>query len=100
MPGDLRDPESTNPFYYDSRYEEPKNPFEAGAPDTDKYLQSIAIEQTGSRLNQEKMEALKQILNEKGFFHRNIGDQSFIDEVKKQVNVLKMARRIINARIK
>ena len=100
MPADLKNQEGLQPFYQDPRYEEPKNPFEAGAPDIDRDLQAIAVEQSGSKLNYEQMEALKQSLDAKGFFHRNMGDQSFINEVKKQVNVLKMARRIIHARSK
>jgi len=95
MPADLKDPEGFQPFYYDPRYEEPKNPFEAGTPDTDGYLQSIAVEEIGSKLNHEKLEFLKQNLEEKGLFHRNMGDESFRNEVKKQVKILKMARRIL-----
>ena len=95
MPADLKDPEGFQPFYYDPRYEEPKNPFEAGAPDMDGYLQSIAVEELGAKLNKEKLDSLKQVLEEKGLFHRNPGDESFRNEVKKQIKIIKMARRII-----
>jgi hypothetical protein len=94
MPCDLKNQEGFQPFYYDPRYEEAKNPFESGGPDINSYLQSIAWE-LGTRLNHEKMYSLKNVLEDKGFFHRNMGDESFRNEVKK---IIKMARRVINGR--
>jgi hypothetical protein len=100
MPADLKDPEGFQPFYYDKRYDDPKGPFDAESINIDEYLQSIAIEELGTRLNKEKMESLKRIMEYKGFFHRNIGDESFRNEMKNQIRILKLARRIINARSK
>jgi len=94
MPGDLRDPEQMFPFYYDSRYNEAPNQFEPGAGDINKYLQSISEEQTGKKLNPEKLDNLKRILDGKGFFHRNPGEESFRCEVCKQIKRLVMARKV------
>ena len=95
MPGDLKDPEQGNPWYYDPRYEEPRNPFEPGAPDVNGYLQSISIDTIGVRLSPEKMDDLKRNLEDKGYFHRNMGDESFRKEVVRQLKTIKMARRMV-----
>ena len=94
MPGDLKDPEQSIPFYYENRYDEGANPFNPGSPDMDGYLQSIAQECRNIKLSPEKMEDLKEILAEKGFFHRNPGSDDFRSEVSRQVKRLMMARKV------
>lgn len=94
MPGDLRDPEQTFPFYYDPRYREAPNPFEPGAFNIDEYLQSIVEETIGKRLSPDKLKDLKIYLEDKGFFHRNLGDESFREEVHKRIKRHAMARKI------
>jgi hypothetical protein len=94
MPGDLRDPEQSIPHHYDPRYDEAPNPFEPGAPDVDGYLQSIAVEVFLNRLSPEMLNALKAQLDEKGMFHRNMGDQSFRDEATRIIKKMAMARKV------
>ena len=94
MPEDLKNPEGMFPFHYDPRYEEAPNPFEPGAPDTDGYLQSIAFDVSGKKLGPKALESLKEILEAKGLFHRNMGDESFRDEVRKQIQRLVLARKV------
>ena len=94
MPGDLKDPEQSIPYHYDSRYDTSPNPFEPGAQNMDGYLQSIAEQSKGIKLSPEKLEDLKQILDSKGFFCRNPGDESFRSEVSQQVKRLMMARKV------
>ena len=95
MPGDLRDPEQSIPYHYDPRYDEAPNPFEPGATDVNGYLQSISLQTTGVRLSPEKLDDLKIGLESKGYFHRNIGDESFRNEVVRQIKNLKMAKRMV-----
>lgn len=94
MPGDLRDPEQYIPYHYDNRYEKTLNPFLPGAPDMNGYLQSIALEIMGIKLSPEKLNVLKDELQNKGYFHRNPGDESFRNEVSQQVKRLVMARKV------
>ena len=94
MPGDLKDPEQSIPYYYENRFDEAPNPFSPGAPNMDGYLQSIAEECQCVKLSPEKLEDLKEKLVEKGFFHRNPGDESFRSEVSRQVKRLMMARKV------
>ncbi len=94
MPGDLSDPEQMFPFHYDSRYCEAPNQFEPGASDMDAYLQSISVDETGQRLNPEKLYELNKNLDTKGFFYQNPGDESFRSEVCKQIKRLAMARKV------
>lgn len=94
MPGDLKDPEQMFPFYYDNRYDEAPNQFEPGSPDMNGYLQSIAFETIGIKLSPEKLEDLKIVLQAKGLFHVNPGDESFRSEVRKQIKRLAMARKV------
>jgi len=94
MPGDLKDPEQSIPYYYDERFDRSPNPFFPGAPNMDGYLQSIAEEDRGVKLTPKKLDELKEILDSKGFFCRNPGDQSFRSEVSQQVKRLMMARKV------
>lgn len=94
MPGELKDPEQSVPFYYDPKYDQAPSTFEPGASNIDGYLQSIVGETLGIRLSPEKLDLLKEALNDKGFFHRNPGDEMFRSEVTQQAKRLMMARRI------
>jgi hypothetical protein len=94
MPGDLKDPEQSIPYYYENRYDEAPNPFSPGAPDMDGYLRSIAEQCRGVRLSPGKLDELKEILVSKGYFHRNPGDETFRSEVSRQVKRLMMARKV------
>ena len=94
MPGDLKDPEQSIPYYYENRYDEGANPFYPGAQNMDGYLQSIAEESRHVKLSPEKLEELKEVLDSKGYFNRNPGDQSFRSEVNRQVKRLMMARKV------
>ncbi|RKY76424.1 hypothetical protein DRQ07_10350 [candidate division KSB1 bacterium] len=94
MPGDLRDPEQTFPFYYDPRYREAPNQFEPGAFNINEYLQSIVEETTGKRLNSDQLQNLRMYLEDKGFFHRNPGSESFRMEVQKRIKRRAMARKV------
>ena len=95
MPGDLRDPEQTFPFYYDSRYEHERRPMPE-VSDLSQYVQSVCFDILGHKLNDNTFEDLMADLDSKGILHRNMGDPSFrkvIEEFfKKQV----MAKRIAN----
>jgi hypothetical protein len=96
MPADLRDPcgEGMFPFRYDQRYDEAPNQFEPGASDIDSYLQSIAFETSGQKLNLEKLNDLKKSLEGKGLFHRNIGDEAFRAEAGRWIKCYMMARKV------
>ena len=94
MPGDLKDPEQSIPYYYDQRFDRAPNPFLPGAPNIDGYLQSIAEQNRGVKLSPAKLDELKEILDNKGFFCRNPGDETFRSEVSRQVKRLMMARKV------
>ena len=94
MPGDLRDPEQMFPFYYDPRYSEAPNQFEPGATDMNGYLQSISEENIGKRLSPEKLEKLKRVLEDRGLFHQNPGEESFRFEVCKQIKRMATAGKV------
>lgn len=94
MPVELNDPEGMFPFHYDPRYDQAQNPFEPGAFDMDGYLQGIAAEVSGKELNKEQLKSLKESLENKDLFHRNIGDGTFRDEAGKMVKRLMMARKV------
>ena len=94
MPGDLKDPEQSIPYYYENRFDEGSNPFSPGAPDMDGYLQSIAEQCRGVKLSPGKISELKEILDSKGYFSRNPGDETFRSEVSRQVKRLMMARKV------
>lgn len=94
MPGDLKDPEQSIPYYYDNRFDMSPNPFLPGAPNMDGYLQSIAEQCRSVKLSPEKLEELKETLDEKGLFNRNPGDETFRSEVSRQVKRLMMARKV------
>ncbi len=94
MPGDLKDPEQSIPYYYDNRFDQAPNPFMPGAQDMDGYLQSIAEECRGVKLSPGKLDDLKEILDRKGLFCRNPGDETFRSEVSRQVKRLMMARKV------
>lgn len=99
MPGELSDPTQMFPFYYDPRYREAPNPFEPGAFDIDNYLQSICEEFNGKRISPEKLNKIKTDLEDRGFFHRNIGEESFRKEFKKQLKRFAMVGKVVrNAR--
>jgi len=91
VPGDLRDPEQSTGWYYDPKFDATPNMFDPGSDDMDAYLQSIAEEATGQRMNGATLDSLKKNLVDKGFFCRNTGDESFRNQVKK----LLMARRMV-----
>lgn len=94
MPGDLKDPEQSIPYYYDNRFDRAPNPFLPGTPNMDGYLQSIAEQSRGIKLSPGKMGELKEILDSKGLFCRNPGDETFRSEVSRQVKRLMMARKV------
>lgn len=94
MPGDLRDPEQTYPFYHDNLYRRGPSQFEPGSSDMDKYLQSIAFERYRIKLSPEKLEDLKNELSNKGFFFQNPGTEEFRAEVCKLMKRYKLAERI------
>ena len=95
MPGDLRDPEQAYPFHHDNLYRRAPNPFEAGATDMDKYLQSISFEETRQKLSPEKLEDIKEELTEKGCFMMNPGSEEFRDDVRHILKRYKMARKVV-----
>ena len=94
MPGDLSDPESFMPFYYDPKYDQMPNQFEPGATDTDGYIQSISFEAIGRKLGKEELETIKQRLRDKALFHGNMGDEKFRNETSKLVKQLNSARKV------
>jgi hypothetical protein len=94
MPGDLKDPEQSIPFHYDPKYDQVPGPNGPGADDTCNYLQSIIMENLGIRLSPEKLDLIIDELHDKGFFHRNPGDETFRDEVLKLTKRIAMARRV------
>jgi hypothetical protein len=98
MPCDLRDPtgEGAFPFYYDQRYDEAPNQFEPGSFDMDNYLQSIIFDVMGKNVSQEKLNLLKKEIEGAGFFHRNVGDETFRTEVIKLLKqkLMTMARKV------
>jgi len=94
MPGDLRDPDQSIPFYYDPRYDTALSVFTPGSFDTNGYLQSIAIEAIGSHLSPQKLEDIKNNLEQRGFFHRNVGDESFRNEAIKVIKNMTLARKV------
>jgi hypothetical protein len=101
MPGDLKDPEQSVPFFYDPKYEYYPNPFDPGIFDINGYIQDIAQEFIGIRLGPEKLETLRIQLDGSGYSSRNWGDPSFRREVKKQIKNLFLARKVArNARSK
>ena len=89
MPGDLRDPEQSIPWYYDNKYD---NPYEQadGPVGMNKYLQAIAMDVLGEELDTDGLEKLKHRLESRGIFHRNPGDESFRNTVRD----LLMARKV------
>jgi hypothetical protein len=96
MPGELSDPTQLFPFHYDKRYDTGKEPFPDTMPDLDEYLQSISAEMTGRQLNRSGMRGLKLYLDGKGMLCRNMGDESFRDEVKKYLKALVMGKKVAN----
>jgi hypothetical protein len=94
MPVELNDPEGMFPFHYDPRYDQAPNPFEPGAVDINGYLQGIAVEVSGKELGKEQLKNLKESLENKDMFHRNIGDESFRTEAGKMVKRLLMAGKV------
>lgn len=81
MPGDLRDPEQMQPWHHDNMYDATPNQFEQSSPSMDEYLQTIAVDAVGKRMDPETLDRVKRELDEKGFFFRNPGDESFRKEV-------------------
>jgi hypothetical protein len=94
MPGELNDPEQSIPYHYDPKYDNTPTPNGMEVPDSCKYLQSIVGEVLGIRLSPEKLCLLIDELEEKGFLHRNPGDETFRSEVVKQTKRLMMARKV------
>lgn len=94
MPGDLRDPESLFPFYYESTYEPGRNPFEPGSSNFDGYLRSIAEEGLGKRPSGDTLDRVKMMLDQKGFLGRNPGDQQFREEALKCFKMLETAGKV------
>lgn len=101
MPGDLRDPEQWMPFHYDDRYEPGTNKLEPQLEPLDNFIQRIAQEVLGYKLDKETLVRVKRHLDDKGFLHRNWGDQAFHDEVSKYLRNLMTVRKVArNARSK
>lgn len=96
MPGDLRDPEQAYPFHHDNLYRKAPNPFESGATDMDKYLQTISFEMNRIKLSPDKLEDIKEQLSDKGCFMMNPGSEEFRDEVRNLIKRYKRARKVIH----
>lgn len=94
MPGDLRDPEQTYPFYHDNLYRRTPSQFEPGVSDMDKYLQSIVFDMIRMKLSPEKLEYLKDELLNRGYFIQNPGSEEFRSEVCRIVKRFKMAKKV------
>lgn len=97
MPGDLNDQEQWLPFHHDRHYNPGPNQFEPGAPNLNGYLQGIAAELTGVRLNGDNLLKLKRHLEGKGFLHRHWGDEPFRNEVCKFIKKIVSARKVARA---
>lgn len=93
MPGDLRDQEQTYPFYYDNKYDPGTNPFEPGSPNLEGYIKSV-VEEKGIILSPEKLKDLMAHLQDKGFLHRNPGDESFRNEIFKYLDKIQKAKKV------
>jgi len=93
MPGDLKSPEQSVPYHYDTKYELGSNPFEPGSDDLRRYLQSVVMEKN-IVLEPDRMTNLVMYLNNKGFLCRNHGDESFRNEVFKYIDKIKKAQKV------
>lgn len=100
MPGDLRDPEQFQVFHYDPKYDATLNMMDPGAFDMDNYLQSIAMDTLGRRVDNQSLDSVKDALAEKGFFHQNIGDESFRSKVRELLLARKVISRYARSRFK
>lgn len=100
MPGDLKDPEQFAPYHYDERFTEDPSIFDQQASNLNVYLQSIADEYLGRRLNSGELKTLISILDERGFLHRNPGEEGFKEEVKKQLKNRVMAKKVVSRCLK
>lgn len=94
MPGDLRDPEQMYPFHHDNLYRRGPSQFEPGSEDTDTYLQSIVFEETRTKLSPEKLNDLKEELENKRLFCQNPYTEEFRAEVLQILKRRKMARKV------
>jgi len=93
VPGDLRDPEQTFPFYYDSRYEQEQRSMPE-VSDLSRYVQSVCFDILGHKLDEDTFKRLMADLDAKGILHRIMGDPSFREAIADFLNKSVMARKI------
>lgn len=97
MPGELSDPTQSVPYHYDRRYEPSSNPANWGFNELDSFLNNLSGQVLGRPLTENEMRSLKESLEEKGFLHRNFGDESFKNRVLTYLNKMKSARKVASA---
>jgi hypothetical protein len=98
MPDDIKDPEGMFGYYYDNRYDQALNTFEPGSlQHSDETIQSMAEEITGKKLSPEKLKAVREEMEDSGYFRRNVGDPTFRNKVEKILSKHAMVRKVINA---
>ena len=101
MPGELRNPENMFPYHYETMYNPGTNSLEPKELDVDKYIQSIAIEVRGYKLNPSEMDNLYDRLEYRGMSHRNPGDEDFRAMVIETIKDFQSAKKVVkNARSK
>jgi hypothetical protein len=96
MPGDLQDPTQIFPFHNESRYEPGTNTFEPCTPiaGLNRLLQNLAGPIIGRQLGTRELLLVKTGLEDKGFLHRNWGDEAFRNEAEKQIKSIAMSQRM------
>jgi len=92
MPGDLRDPEQSQPFYYDQKYEHTQRPFSENS-DINVFLKAIASD-LGLYLDGRQLNLVKEQLEKKNCLYKNFGDESFRQDVIKIIKNFDMAGKV------
>jgi len=95
MPGELGDVTQFYPYRYERRYEPGTNPFPDMPPDIEERIQSISERCFKRKLSPQQIEKIEDKLADKGYLHRNFGDEDFENEVRKSIKMLISAIHIV-----
>jgi len=96
VPGDLRDQEQFQPWYYDSRYDLAQRPFMNKDEITDRIM-DVAVDVLNQRITKSLLAEVKIKLDQAGYLNRNPNSPEFLEKIKDILLAGKVVQACLNS---